>query len=135
MSIFSPSKLSSERRFGFMFMVVLALLGVRGIIGHWRSITYGACFMASILFGLLALAIPRALGPLNRAWFYLGEGLGKIVSPIVLGIIFFGILTPISIVTRLFGRDELQLKRCAGNSYWTARASLGSAAETFKNQF
>lgn len=118
-----------------MLTAALALLGVCGIIRHRNWTAYGACFVASIVFGLFALAIPRALAPLNKAWFYLGEGLGKIVSPIVLGIIFVGIVTPISIVTRLFGRDELRLKRRVVNSYWIDRIPLGSVAHSFRNQF
>lgn len=94
----------------------------------------GACLMAGIICGLLAYTSPRSLAPLNRAWFHLGELMGKIVSPVVLGIIFFGLLTPISLLTRLLGRDELRLKRRAVNSYWIDRAS-GPTGDSFKNQF
>jgi hypothetical protein len=135
MNIVSTPRLPSERRFGFTLTAGLAILGVRGIIGHWRWTTYGACLMASIVCGVLTYAVPRALGPLNRTLFYLGEQLGKIVTPIILGIIFFGILTPISIVTRLFGRDELRMKRRAVSSYWIDRTPPGSTAQSFKNQF
>ncbi|HXB22277.1 MAG TPA: SxtJ family membrane protein [Candidatus Solibacter sp.] len=135
MSIFSPPKLPSERRFGLMLTAVFAILGVYGIIRHRSWIACAAYLAAGILFGLLTLVVPRALAPLNRAWFLLGERIGKIVSPIVLGIIFFGILTPISILTRLFGRDELQLKRRVVDSYWIDRTPLDSAADSFRNQF
>jgi hypothetical protein len=76
---------------------------------------------------------PRILAPLNKAWFYLGKWLGKITSPIVMGIVFFAIVTPVSVLTRLFGRDELRLKRRATNSYWTDRPSPIEAAQSFKN--
>src|SRR5947208_16585721 len=135
MSIVSQPKLPSERRFGLMLTVAFAILGAYGIFRHRSWAIYGACFLASIVFGLLTLTIPRALAPLNKAWFYLGQGIGKIVSPIVMGIIFFGILTPISFVTRLFGRDELRLKRRAGNSYWIDRPPSDSPANSFRNQF
>ncbi len=128
-------RLPSDRRFGSTFTAALAFLAVYGIIRHRNRTAYVTCFVASIVFGLLTLAVPRALAPLNKAWFYLGKGLGKIVSPIVLGIIFFGILTPISVVTRLFGRDELRLKRRAVNSYWIDRAPPGPTAQSFGNQF
>lgn len=134
MSIASSPKLPSERSFGFTFATALLILGLYGIIRH-RSLTiYGACVGAGIIFGLLAAVAPRALAPLNKAWFYLGLVLGKIVNPIVLGIIFFGILTPISILIRLFGRDVLQLKRRPVTSYWTDRTTMGPA-DHFKNQF
>lgn len=135
MSFASPPKLPSERSFGLMLTVVCVILGIRGIIGHWRPIAYDVCLTGSVVCGLLSLAKPKALAPLNKAWFYLGKGLGKVVSPIVLGIIFFGILTPVSILTRLFGRDELRLKRRAINSHWINRTSPVVAAQSFKNQF
>lgn len=135
MNTVSPPKLPSERSFGLMLTAVLAILGIRGIIGHRSPTVYSICLAASVICGLLALTSPKALAPLNKAWFYLGKGMGKIVSPVVLGIIFFGILTPVAIVTRLFGRDELRLKRRANNSYWIDRTSPIVAAHSFKNQF
>jgi hypothetical protein len=135
MSIVSPPKLPSERSFGFLLTAVFAIVGARGIIRHWSMISCTAFFMASGACGLLSLTRPQVLAPLNKAWFYLGRGIGKVVSPIVLGIIFLGVLTPVSIVLRLFGRDELRLKRHLANSYWTDRSSPIVAAQSFKNQF
>lgn len=135
MRIASPPKLPTERSFGFMLTAVFSILGIIGFIEHRSWIVYGGYFIAAGAFGLLSLTYPRVLAPLNKAWFYLGKGLGKIVSPIVMGIIFFGILTPVSIVTRLFGRDELRLKRRATNSYWVDRIAPIEAAQSFKNQF
>ncbi len=135
MSIASPPKLPTERSFGLMLTAVFVTLGVSGIIGHRSWIAYGGYFIAGGGFGMLSLTNPRVLAPLNKAWFYLGRVLGKIINPIVMGIIFFGILTPVSIVTRLFGRDELRLKRRAINSYWLDRTSPIEAAQSFKNQF
>ncbi|HLJ26267.1 MAG TPA: SxtJ family membrane protein [Candidatus Angelobacter sp.] len=135
MSIISSPKLPSERNFGLLFAAVFVILGIRGATKHWNWIAYGGCLMAGSAFGLFALTNPRILGPLNKAWFYLGKWLGKITSPIVMGIIFFVILTPVSILTRLFGRDELRLKRRAINSYWIDRASPDVTAQSFKNQF
>lgn len=135
MSTVSPPKLPSERSFGFVLATVCAILGIRGIIEHRSPTAYGVCLAASVICGVLALTRPKALAPMNKAWFYLGKGLGKIVSPIVLGIIFLGILTPVSVLTRLFGRDELRLKRRATNSYWIDRTSPIVAAHSFKNQF
>jgi hypothetical protein len=134
MSIASPPKLPSERSFGFTFGTALAVLGLYGIIRHRSGAVYGACLVSGILFAVAAGVIPRILGPLNKAWFYLGLALGKVMNPIVLGIIFFGILTPVSILLRLFGRDALQLKRRPSTSYWMDRTSAGFA-DHFKNQF
>jgi hypothetical protein len=135
MSIVSSPKLPSERNFGFMLTAALAILGIRGIFRHWNWIAYDACLVASGVCGLLSLIHPQFLAPLNKAWFYLGRGIGKIVSPVVLGVIFLGILTPVSLLTRLFGRDELRLKRRAINSYWIDRAAPIVTDQSFRNQF
>jgi len=131
----SPQKLPSERRFGLVIAAALAVLAIRGMTKHWSSTTYLTCFMAGIVFGLFALIVPRVLAPLNRAWFYLGKAMGKVVSPVVLAIMFFGILTPVSMVTRWFGRDALRLKRSPVRSYWIDRDSPDLPPDSFKNQF
>lgn len=135
MGFASPPKLPKERSFGLMLTAVFVILAISGIIRHRSWIVYGGYFIAAGAFGVLSLTNPRVLGPLNKAWFYLGRALGKIVSPIVMGIIFFGVLAPVSIVTRLFGRDELRLKRRAVNSHWLDRTSPIEAAQSFKKQF
>jgi saxitoxin biosynthesis operon SxtJ-like protein len=135
MNIISSPKLPSERSFGLLLAAAFVILGIRGFTKHWNWTAVGGLLMAGSACGLLALTNPKILGPLNKAWFYLGQLLGKIVSPVVLGVIFLGIVTPVAIVTRLFGRDELRLKRRATNSYWIDRTSPIVAAHSFKNQF
>ena len=136
MSFFSSSpKLPSERRFGLTFTIALAGLAVYGVIRHRNPTVSMVCASASVVFAVLTLIAPRALAPLNKLWFYFGELLGKIVSPVVLGIIFFGILAPLSALLRMLGRDELQLKRRAAKSYWIDHTPPASIADSFKNQF
>jgi hypothetical protein len=65
----------------------------------------------------------------------LGALMGRVVSPLVLGTIFFLLITPISMLARLFGRDELRLKKIDTSSYWIARAPPGPDGDSFKNQF
>ena len=65
----------------------------------------------------------------------LGLALGKVVSPLVLGIIFFGLITPIALIARLIGRDELKLKRPNKSTYWSEPIGSNSDADSFKNQF
>ena len=91
--------------------------------------------IVAALFAVCAMAAPAVLAPLNRLWFRFGMLLGKIVSPVVLGVIFFLILTPVSIATRLFGRDALLMKKRDVESYWIDRTPAGPAPESFKNQF
>ena len=129
--------LPSERSFGLLFGAVFALLAAYGwFFKGWSSMLALALVGVALAFVLVGFVAPKILRPLNWLWFQLGQLLGKIVSPIVLGAIFFLLLTPVSLVTRLFGRDELCLKRKASQtSYWLDRAPPGPAPESFKNQF
>jgi hypothetical protein len=128
-------QLPTNRRFGFTFTIMFALIGAYGIVESWNQIAWVTSFVISIVFGLSALIAPEALTALNKSWFRFGQLLGRFSSPIVLGVIFFAILTPIAAVTRLFGRDELLLKRRVVGSYWIGRNSSNLTAESFKKQF
>lgn len=128
-------QLPSERRFGALFVIVFAIAGGWGLYASWDARITGGCFAAAGLFALAALLAPRLLAPLNRAWFRLGELLGRIVSPIVLGVIFFGLITPVALAGRISGRDELKMKRRDVASYWVDRDPPGPEPESFKNQF
>lgn len=130
-----PQQLPSEKRFGLLFTVVFALVGIYAHFKGWGQTSVITLAVLSGLIALITMILPKLLAPFNRLWFELGQLMGRIVSPIVLGAIFFLILTPVALVTRLFGRDELRLKRKAVNSYWIERKSENSTAESFKNQF
>ena len=129
--------LPSERSFGLLFGAVFALLAGYGwFFKGWSLAVVLSLVAVALVFVLLGFAAPKVLRPLNWLWFQLGLLLGKIVSPLVLGAIFFLMLAPVSLVTRLFGRDELRLKRKASQtSYWLDRAPPGPEPESFKNQF
>ena len=85
----------------------------------------------AISFGFLAFIKPSILNPFNVGWMRLGYFLGKIVNPIVLGMLFFGLFTPIAVLMRLINRDELKLKKQNCESYWIADTEKGD----FRNQF
>ena len=88
------------------------------------------------VFLILALAVPKVLAPLNRLWLKFGALLHMIVSPIVLGVLFFLTITPIALILRLMGKDLLRLKRSQGtSSYWIERKPPGPPPETMINQF
>ena len=129
--------LPSERSFGLLFSAVFALLAGYGwLFKGWSLLIVLVLVAVAVAFVLLGFVAPKVLRPLNWLWFQLGQLLGKIVSPVVLGAIFFLILTPVSLLIRLFGRDELRLKRKASQtSYWLDRAPPGPEPESFKNQF
>ncbi len=127
-------KLPSERKFGWFFTSIFAALAA---YSHWKQ-WGGQAFVASsiaICFMAFTIIAPQALASLNRLWFSLGMLLGKIVSPIILGIIFFILITPTSLVMRLFGRDELKIKKRNVESYWIDRQPPGPSSDSFKNQY
>ena len=131
----SAPQLPSERRFGLLFVVVCALAAAYGMHKGWAKLFVSAFIVVSIGFALTALFVPKVLRPLNFAWFKLGELMGKVVSPIVLGVIFYLLITPFGVIGRLFGRDELKLKRGNLDTYWISREPPGPPGESFKNQY
>lgn len=130
-----PPKLPSDRRFGLLFTAVFAGLGCYGWARGWDPLGAIAWLAASAVVALISWRRPRLLAPLNKAWFLLGQLLGKIVSPLVFAVIFFMLLTPIAFLMRLRGRDELRLKRRPVVSFWIDRRPPGPDADSFKNQF
>ncbi len=130
---FSEIELPSNRKFGFFFTFVFA--AAAAYFFHATSITWAYVFVtAALIFLLITLIKSDVLLPLNKLWMRFGLLLGMIVSPIVLGIIFFGLFTPIAILMRLSGRDELRLRFSHKVSHWITR-SEPIKSESFKHQF
>ncbi len=129
------TKLPSERAFGVLFTVVFALGGAYTLYKSLSPIVSVALFSAASLLLVVTFVVPKWLSPFNRWWFALGILLGRIVSPIVLGIIFFLLITPVALVTRMFGRDELKLKKQNVTSHWVERNPVGPGPDSFKDQF
>jgi hypothetical protein len=126
--------LPSNHKFGWFFTSVFSLSVAYAYWRSWYTVAYVA-LVGAFLFATFTLVSPQLLAPLNRLWYQFGIILGKIVSPIVLGLIFFALITPTSLVTRLFGRDELKLKKGNVASYWTDRSPPGPPSDSFKNQY
>lgn len=126
--------LPSNRKFGVLFVVVFGLLAG---FSRWRG---GAAWPyltgLSIAFLLAALVAPRVLAPLNRAWMAFALVLHKVTSPIILGVMFFGLFAPVAFVMRLGRRDIMKRRfdRGAG-SYWNPRVPPGPPGESLRNQF
>ncbi len=127
-------QLPSNRKFGWFFTFLFAVLAAYAYWKAWATVALVALILC-LLFVVLALLAPRLLTPLNRLWYSFGLLLGKIVSPVVLGIIFIVLITPISLITRLFGRDELRLKKRSVDTYWVDRSPPGPKPDSFKNQY
>lgn len=130
---FSDIELPSNRKFGFFFAFVFALTAA--YFYYSENMLWAYTFFAlSMVFLIITLIRSDALLPLNKLWMRFGHLLGIILSPIVLGIIFFGLFTPIAILMRLSGRDELRLKFTQKLSYWITR-NEPIKSESFTQQF
>jgi hypothetical protein len=128
-------QLPSNKKFGLLFAIIFLALALYANYKNAASIIIGLLLLISGFFLVSSFFYQSLLTPLNKAWFMLGLALGKVVSPIVLGIIFFGLITPIALIARLIGRDELKLKRPKKSSYWSEPIGSNSDADSFKNQF
>ncbi len=133
-TISSPPKLPTNRKFGWFFAAVFSAVAAYAHWRGWDTVSLVALIVA-ILFAVATLFSPQLLTPLNRLWYGFGMLLGKIISPVVLGLIFFLLITPVSLVTRLFGRDELKMKKPSVQSYWIERSPPGPPSDSFKNQY
>jgi hypothetical protein len=124
----------SNRSFGLVFAGFFAIIAFLPLffgepVRVWALLTSG-------VFLLAAFAFPSILAPLNRLWTKFGLLLHRIVSPVVLGFMFYVVVTPIGLLMRLLGKDLLRLKfeRRAG-SYWIERRPPGPPPESLKDQF
>ena len=109
-------KISSNRSFGVVFFILFFLISLYPLLNN-ENIRIWA-LLVSFLFLLLGLINSKVLTPLNLIWFKFGIFLGKIVSPIIMGVIFFGVVTPIGFILRIFGKDVLGLKKNSEKTYW-----------------
>jgi predicted membrane metal-binding protein len=127
---------SSDRSFGFVMAGFFALVALFPLLhGPLSSIRWWALVVAAA-FLALALLWPAPLRPLNRAWLKLGLLLSKIVSPIVMMVLFYATVTPIGVLMRWAGKDPLRLRRDpAATSYWIPREPPGPAPNSMKQQF
>ena len=124
-------KISSNRSFGLVFFVVFLLIAIYPLTSSEEIRIWS--IIVSFIFLILGLLKSKFLSPLNILWFKFGVFLGKIVSPIIMGVIFFLVVTPIGLLIRLFGKDILHLKLNKKKStYWIEKSGIKSI---MKNQF
>ena len=124
-------KLGSNRSFGIVFFIVFVLIAIYPLVNQGEVRIWS--LIISFLFLILGLLNSKILTPLNKLWFRFGLFLGKIISPIIMGVIFFLVVTPIGLLMRLFGKDVLNLKlNKKKSSYWIEKVGPKSK---MKNQF
>ena len=125
---------SSDRSFGLVFAGFFLLVALRPVIYGGR--VHRWALVASAVFLVLSFMRPTALAPLNRLWLRFSVLLQRIVSPVVLGVLFFLTITPIGLMMRLFGRNPLLLGfDSTVTSYWIERRPPGPAPDTMRRQF
>ena len=123
-------KIGSNKSFGIVFFIVFLLVAIYPLINNseiriWSLIT-------AVIFLILGLTNSKVLTPLNKLWFKFGLFLGKIVSPLIMGIIFFFVVTPTAFIMRIIGKDLINLKFNNKKSYWIEKTGPKSK---MKNQF
>lgn len=123
-------KVGSNKSFGIVFFIVFFLIGVWPIFNN-GNFRYWVIII-SLIFLILGMINSKILSPLNKAWFQFGILLGKVITPIILGIIFFLVVTPIGILMRMLNRDLLNLRFNSNKSYWIEKTNQKSK---MKNQF
>jgi len=123
-------KISSNKSFGIVFFIVFILIALYPLL-NGQEIRLWALIISAV-FLILGLLKSKLLTPLNKLWFRFGIFLGKIISPIIMGFIFFLVVTPIGLIMRLLGKDVLNLKYNKERSYWIEKNGPKSK---MKNQF
>ena len=123
-------KIGSNRSFGIVFFIVFFLIATYPLINGNEIRLWS--LVISIIFLLLGLVNSKIINPLNKLWFKFGIFLGKIISPLIMGIIFFLVVTPIGLLMRLLNKDLLNLKFNNNSSYWIEKTEPKSK---MKNQF
>ena len=124
-------KISSNKSFGLVFFVIFIIIALWPLLNNGNIRIWS--IIVSIIFLILGLLNSKILTPFNKLWMRLGALLGIIVSPIVMGVVYFGIITPIGLITKLFGKDVLNLKLDKNKTtYWLKKNKIKSK---MKNQF
>ena len=123
-------KISSNRSFGIVFFIFFLIVALWPLINKADIRLWS--LVISIIFLILGVINSKILTPINKLWFKFGLFLGKIVSPLVMGAIFFLVVTPTGIIMRLMRKDLLNLKKNNSKTYWLEKKNENNS---MKNQF
>ena len=123
-------KISSNRSFGILFSIVFLIIAIWPLLSV-SEIRYWSLAI-SVIFLILGLIKSKILTPLNKIWFKIGVLLGNIISPVVMSIVFFLVVTPTSMIMKILGKNLLNLKKNNNKSYWIEKNKQNTS---MKNQF
>lgn len=130
MNNINNKSISSNKSFGIVFFVVFLIIALYPLLENENVRVWS--IIVSVIFLILGLLNSTILSPLNKVWFKFGIALGNFVSPIVMGLVFFIVVTPISIIMRVLKKDLLNLKKGNKKTYWIEKSKIKSK---MKNQF
>ena len=123
-------KLPSNRNFGIVFFIVFLIIALWPVLKQNEIRIWS--LIISFIFFVLGLINSKLLTPLNKLWFKFGILLGNIIAPIIMGIVFFLVVTPTGLIMRFFRKDILKLKKNSSDSYWINKDNTNSS---MRNQF
>ncbi len=122
-------KISSNRSFGLVFFIVFLTISIWPLL-YDENIRIWSLFI-SLIFLILGILNSNFLKPFNKIWFIFGIFLGNIVSPLVMGLVFFLVVTPTGFIMRLFRKDLLNLKKNKDDSYWIEKKNISRMKDQF----
>ena len=123
-------KIGSNRNFGIVFFIVFLLIGLWPVLkGNELRIW---SIVISLIFFILGIFNSKILTPFNKTWFKFGVFLGNFISPIIMGIVFFLVVTPTGLIMKLFRKDLINLRKNNSSTYWIEKKDIKSS---MKNQF
>lgn len=125
---------SSNRSFGLVFAGVFLVIAFWPALRHGESVRWWAA-LVGLAFGGLGLFKEEALAPLNRLWFKLGLAMHAVMSPLIMGLLFYGAVLPVGLALKAFGKDILRLRPTSESTYWIVRDPPGPAKDSMKQQF
>ena len=123
-------KIGSNRSFGIVFFILFLLVALYPTINSEGIRMWS--IIVSLIFLILGLLDSKILTPLNKVWFKFGILLGRVISPLIMGVIFFFVVTPIGMIMRILGKDVLNLKYNSNKTYWIEKTGPKSK---MRNQF
>ena len=123
-------KIGTNKSFGIVFFVFFLIVSIFPLLNDGNIRVWS--LIVSIIFLILGILNSKILTPLNKVWFKFGILLGKFVSPVIMGVVFFAIVTPTSVIMRILQKNLLNLKKGNKKTYWIERSKIKSK---MKNQF
>ena len=122
-------KMSSNRSFGLVFFAIFLIISIWPLLDD-KDIRIWSLII-SLIFLILGILNSNILKPFNKIWFKFGIFLGKIVSPIIMGLVYFLVVTPTGFIMRFLGKDLLKLKKNKNNTYWLAKNYKSNMKDQF----